>query len=94
MCVRLIFGLGVNKDVLAFLYLRLVSTFVVDEFTTVNSNNTTRIGEKRHRSQCENGVMLYRVVDHDFNMLSTASFDSWRSEFRNTVNASDLPLAV
>ena len=62
-----------NKDVLAFLYLRLVtsSTFVVDEFTTVNSYNTTRIGEKRHRSQCENGVMLFRVVDHDF---STASF--------------------
>ena len=60
-----------NKDVLAFLY--LVSNFVVDEFTTVN-NQTTRIGEKRHRSQCENGVMLYRVVDHDFNMLSTASF--------------------
>ena len=69
MCaLQLRYGLGVNKDVLAFIY--LVSTFVVDEFTTVN-NKTTRIGEKRHRSQCENGVMLYRVVDHDF---STASF--------------------
>ena len=66
--MRLRFGLEVNKDVLAFLY--LVSTFVDDEFTTVHSK-TTRIGEKRHRSQCENGVMLYRVVDHDF---STASF--------------------
>ena len=43
-----------NKDVLAFIY--LVSTFVVDEFTTVN-NKTTRIGEKRHRSQCESSVM-------------------------------------
>ena len=46
LCMRLRYGLEVNENVLAFLY--LVSTFVVDKFTTLN-NKTTRVGEKRHR---------------------------------------------
>ena len=72
LCVFVRSGLEVDKDVLAFLY--LVSTFVVDEFTTVNSK-TNRIGEKRHRRPLQgNGVIPYSLRV-DFNMLykNTAS---------------------
>ena len=68
---------------LAFLY--LVSSFVVDEFTTVNSNRTTRIGEKWHRAPslqgwerewCDGAVEAH---DHDFNMISLRESEfSWQ----------------
>ena len=62
--MRLRFGLEVNKDVLASLYL-VSGIFVDDEITTENIK-ITRIGEKRHLPCCENGVMLYLVNEHDF----------------------------
>ena len=77
-----------NKDVLAFIY--LVSTFDVDEFTTVN-NKTARIGEKRHRPplQASVGEWCDAVQSREPRLQhSLIQVDSWRSEIRNTVNAS------
>ena len=97
LCVFLRFGLEVNKDVLAFLYRVSTIQVVVDEFTTVNSQ-TNRIGEKRHRRPLQgNGVMPYRIVDHDFNMLSIKTqprIGSWRSEIRNCRRQSPEKLAL